>query len=80
MHFTPEQLKAVMTRVLSYGTAIAKLTPTKVDDDILGFLNQFVTEDWFVNLLYDFMTLFSDKKVSKDDFKKALVDHANNLE
>lgn len=69
-------VKAAIATFMSVARAVSKATPTQVDDSAVAFLDRFVNEDWFVQVVSALMSLYRTRSnATASDIRAVLTAH-----
>lgn len=69
----PTKLQQMLGLFLQLGDAVAKITPTDIDDKVMEFLHKFMAEPWFVNLLLSLLSIVKKGQAPSENELKAAV-------
>lgn len=70
---SPEQVRATIGLVMRVAAGLSKVTDFDFDDRVIAFLEKFVNEPWFAEVVAYAVTQFEGKPVTENDFKVALA-------
>jgi hypothetical protein len=65
------KLQQMLALFLELGDAVAKITPTTVDDKVMEFLHKFLGEPWFTSLLLSLLSIIRKGQAPNETELKA---------